>query len=132
MMPDPAEFDALDATLKEFQEAYVDVVQAVRRLQRIYEIEKVRPDESPPEDKCVAGWHEHSEGYYFRQERCTRCGAKPGARTPPLPKGPLGTPPPKHKHAQVQCPRCASWNMIRRGGGCLHCMDCSFAPGCGQ
>lgn len=42
MEPDPSEIKALDDAISRFDEAHTDLIQAVRRIQRIYEINKVR------------------------------------------------------------------------------------------
>ena len=43
MEPDPAEMKALDDALLAFDDAYVNVVQAVRRIKLIYEIGRTMP-----------------------------------------------------------------------------------------
>jgi len=52
MQPDPAELKALEDAVVAFEEAYVGLMQAVRRIKLIYEIEKVRP-ESPKKPPMV-------------------------------------------------------------------------------
>lgn len=42
MMPDPKEIQALDDAITQFEEAFTNLLQAARRIQRIYKIEKIQ------------------------------------------------------------------------------------------
>lgn len=47
MEPDPSELKAIDDALAAFDAAYVDLVQSVMRIRRIYEIGKAHPAPEP-------------------------------------------------------------------------------------
>ena len=70
MQPDPAELKALDDAVTAFDEAYVNLVQATRRIQRIYEIEKARREqhEQPPVHELPPRQGEVVSGMF-----CPRC-----------------------------------------------------------
>lgn len=67
MKPDPAEFKALDDAMDAFDAAYVNVVQAIRRIQRICEIEKVLDARVPTTPKELPIKTETSGNF------CPRC-----------------------------------------------------------
>lgn len=98
MQPHPAELEALDKAIQEFDDAYVNVIQAVRRIQRIYALES-KPDPIPTKK---------SPPSYQLSAR------------------------PVDGHGGKTCPKCYSFHLIHKGGGCLVCRDCHFDLGCGS
>ena len=55
MLPDPSELKALDKAIEAFDEAYLNLKQCARRIQRIYELDMAPPrkhhDMSRPEEQ---------------------------------------------------------------------------------
>lgn len=95
-----AGFDKLPTAI---HEGFISLVQAVMRIKRIYEIEKVRPG---PQKKLPD--------------------------LPPPKKNPLFSIETHQTESTGNfCPRCYSIRLHHKGGGCVKCQDCSFEFGCG-
>ena len=69
MEPDPAEWETLEKAQARFDEAYVDLCQAMMRIRRIYEIDRKKPKPAVPMQD-IKQYQTETTGNF-----CPRCGS---------------------------------------------------------
>lgn len=70
MEPNPAEWESLEKAKQRFDEAYIDLCQAMMRIQRIYEIDRKRPPKPAVPMQDIKQYKTEATGNF-----CPMCGS---------------------------------------------------------